>query len=888
LHISDNVTFKEIAVEMEISIIDKLIEKVDLWRDEDYTCDYPAISEILNFSIVESEREKTLEYLRKAQFEALETYWYLRLVEKTPHVFELYKKFYNDPIKLLKALGIPIENQEILKLALEGGVDYILEQVKNNDEFVKKFRLEAVRESLTLKYPSYILALAMGAGKTVLIGSIIATEFAMSLEYPDANFVKNALVFAPGKTILGALKEISDMPYEKILPDRLYKQFITTVKFTYTRDGEKDIPIIKGSSFNVIITNTEKIRIQKHTITQTLIKDFLENPSKIDEIKQEVANLRLQTIASLPNLAIFSDEAHHTYGQPLDKRLKRVRQTVDYLAENTNVFVVVNTTGTPYYKKQILKDVVYCYSLSQGIKDGILKEVRDNIVGYLDIADDEFITDVITDFFKNYKEVKIYDSSPAKLAIYFPQIEDLTNAKSIVEKTLMDRGLDPSIVLEVHNKSAEETKDLFDNRINDPHLPYRVFLLVNKGTEGWNCLSLFSTALARDLRSSNNFCLQAASRCLRQVPGNVHKAKIYLSQANVRILDAQLRETYGESLQELNRTPQDIIKEKLVLRKIEIPSILIKRKIRKVVPIDREIDINQIEFKKPDIPVEETKKIIYGLKEIPDKKGVLIAMEEEKMITEEDFIDSYSFAVELSSLYRLPLMPIYEKIKGLYPDGEIPERHAYKIREQLEGQIKNYKIIEEEIEQALALIKPEGFNKEEKNGKVIYTTEIIYYKSKAEKLLTSYEKFKDLNKKDFGFHYMPYNFDSEHEKDFFIKLLIELNENPDDIQDIYFTGGLTDPNKTDFFFEYRGKDRKWHNYYPDFLIKKNNGKMIIVEIKMERLRTDEIDGEDGSKAKSVREIQGLNSDKLKYEILFTDEDKIGFEDMQTIRDIIWR
>jgi Type III restriction enzyme, res subunit. len=335
--------------------------------------------------------------------------------------------------------------------------------------------LEAVRESLTLKYPSYILALAMGAGKTVLIGSIIATEFAMSLEYPDANFVKNALVFAPGKTILGALKEISDMPYEKILPDRLYKQFITTVKFTYTRDGEKDIPIIKGSSFNVIITNTEKIRIQKHTITQTLIKDFLENPSKIDEIKQEVANLRLQTIASLPNLAIFSDEAHHTYGQPLDKRLKRVRQTVDYLAENTNVFVVVNTTGTPYYKKQILKDVVYCYSLSQGIKDGILKEVRDNIVGYLDIADDEFITDVVTDFFKNYKEVKIYDSSPAKLAIYFPQIEDLTNAKSIVEKTLMDRGLDPSIVLEVHNKSAEETKDLFDNRINDPHLPYRVF-----------------------------------------------------------------------------------------------------------------------------------------------------------------------------------------------------------------------------------------------------------------------------------------------------------------------------------------------------------------------------------------------------------------------------
>jgi len=873
---------------MDLFIPNKLREKVVEWRNKDYECDYPTISEILNFSIVESEtEEKALRYLRKAQFEALETYWYLRLVEKTPHVFELYKKLYDDPIKLLKALGIPTENQEILQLALKGGVDYILEQVKNNNDFVKKFRLEAVRESLTLKYPSYILALAMGAGKTVLIGSIIATEFAMALEYPDANFVKNALVFAPGKTILGALKEISDIPYEKILPERLYKQFITTVKFTYTRDGEKDIPIIKGSSFNVIVTNTEKIRIQKHTIIQTLIKDFLGNSSKIDEIKQEVANLRLQTIASLPNLAIFSDEAHHTYGLNLGKELKRVRQTVDYLADNTNVLVVVNTTGTPYYKRQVLKDVVYWYGLSQGIKDGILKEVRGNIIGYQDVADEEFIKDVITDFFRNYKDVKIYDGSPAKLAIYFPKIEDLTTAKPIVEKTLIDIGLDPSIVLEVHNRSTEDIKELFDNRINDPHLPYRVFLLVNKGTEGWNCLSLFATALARELRSSNNFCLQAATRCLRQTPGNTHKAKIYLSQANVRILDSQLKETYGESLQELNRTPQNIIKDKLVLRKIEIPPILIKRKIQKVVPIDKEIDITQIDLKKPDIVTEESKKVIYDLKEIPDRKGVLIAKEEEKIIIEEDFIDVYSYAVELSSLYRLPLMLIYEKIRSLYPDGEVPEKHAYKIREYLENRIKNYEITEEEVEQALALIKPERFNKEEKDGEVIYTTEIIYHKDKAEKLLISYEKFKDLNKKDFGFHYTPYNFDSEPEKDFFINLLNELNEDPNDVEDIYFTGGLTDPNKTDFFFEYMGKDEKWHTYTPDFLIKKKNGKIIIVEIKMEKFRNDEIDGEKGLKAAKVREIEGLNPDKLKYEILFTDKAEIGFENMQKIKNIIY-
>jgi type III restriction enzyme len=851
------------------------------WRRNNYQSDYSTISEILEFNL--NPETGNLRFLRKAQFEALETYWYLRLVEGTPHVFDLYKKMYNEPVELLKALNINISQEDLVRILSKGGIDLIFERIKFDDNFVRQYRLEALRETLLLNYPSYILALAMGAGKTILIGAIIATEFAMALEYPEDNFVRNALVFAPGKTILGALKELSDIPYEKILPSRLYKEFITSVKFTYTRDGEKDIPIIKGSSFNVVVTNTEKIRIQKQTITKTLIKDLFTDESQEDAIKQEVANRRLQTIASLPNLAIFSDEAHHTYGMKLGEELKRVRQTVDYLAKQTNLLVVVNTTGTPYYGKQILKDVVYWYGLSQGIKDGILKEVRGNIVAYPDVEDEQFVKDVIIDFFKNYRDVRIYDGSPAKLAIYFPQIEDLQKFKPVVEKTLVELGLDPSIVLEVHSNSKPEIQDLFDNRINDPYLPYRVFLLVNKGTEGWNCPSLFATALARELKASNNFCLQAASRCLRQVPGNIYKAKIYLSQANVKILDSQLKETYGETLQELNLASPDLRKERLILRKTEIPPVLLKKKLLKVIPCDKNIDFTEIDIQKPETKTGEYRKVIYDLKDIPDRKGVLITQKEEKLMVEEDFVDVYSFACELSSLYRLPLMMIYEKIKALYPDGEIPETHTIEIRKQLEEKLRNYTITEEEVEVALALVKPQSFNKEEKEGQTIYTTEIIYHKNK-ENLLLKYERFKEQNKGwyrlEFGFHYSPYNFDSNPEKDFFEQLLLMLNENPADVEDIYFTGAITDPNKTDFIFEYKGKDGRWHNYTPDFLIKKKNGKMLIVEIKAEPYR-------DPEKEKAIKEIEGLNPDRLKYEILITDKDEIGYENINKVKEEIY-
>jgi len=795
--------------------------KVKDWRENGHKSNYPVIREIFEYNFLDTESQN-LRYLRKAQLEALETYWYLRAVESTPHIFDLYKKYFQRE-NLLDALNIKLTDEDLRKIAFSngGGIDTVFKKIKKDNNFVKKYRLEGLRESLFLDYPSYILALAMGAGKTVLIGSIIATEFAMALEYPDKPFVKNALVFAPGKTILGALKEISDVPYEKILPPRLYKQFISTLKITYTRDGEKDIPIIKGSSFNIVVTNTEKIRIQKQAITKNLLQGILLNKEKENEIKEAVANQRLQTISSLPNLAIFSDEAHHTYGQALDKRLKRVRQTVNYLADNTNVLAVVNTTGTPYYKRQILKDVIYWYGLSQGIKDGILKEVRGNIISYENISEKNLLEDVVSDFFKNYKDVRLYDGSSAKLAIYFPQINDLNLSKPIIERAVVKHGLDSSVILPVHNESSEDIKDLFDNRINDPALPYRVFLLVNKGTEGWNCLSLFATALARKLTSSNNFVLQAASRCLRQTVGNKHKAKIYLCKDNVSILDSQLKETYGESLEELNRTMQDFIKERVILRKIKIPPIFLKKRIQKVVPIELKLKV-QIEIKKPAI---EKKDIIKEFL-TPDefrRKRVLVTVAQEKVKIEPDYIDIYSLTVEISSLYRLPLMDIYEKLKNLYPDGEISELEVIGIKKQIEGQLKNYKIITEVSEQALALIRKEGFREEKQDDKSVYVTEIIFHKDRAKKLLLKYEEFIKRYKQpqlSFGFHYSPYNFDSESEREFFESILRELNEDPDGIQDIYFTGAIDDPNKTDFFFEYKDKEGKWHNYTPDFLVRK--------------------------------------------------------------------
>ena len=140
-----------------------------------------------------------------------------------------------------------------------------------------------------------------------------------------------------------------------------------------------------------------------------------------------------------------------------------------------------------------------------------------------------------------------------------------------MQNTLAGLGLDPALAIAITNESDEKTKDMFANRINDPSIAYRVFLLVNMGTEGWNVPSLFATALAREIKSSNNFVLQAASRCLRQVPGNNQKAKIYLRKRG--FWTASFRDL-RQTLADLNAT---LLNERTAhCRKFEIPPLMKK------------------------------------------------------------------------------------------------------------------------------------------------------------------------------------------------------------------------------------------------------------------------------------------------------------------------
>jgi type III restriction enzyme len=873
--------------------------RVDEWRKARYECpDFPAISEILDFALEDAATDQ-LRYLRRAQFRALETYWYLRLVLNTPRIPDLYITLFPKSKDRREAMGLT--SREIVDMIADDGLEAVLEQLQTDNAFVRKHGLESLRETFSLDYPSYILALAMGAGKTILMGSIVATEFAMALEYPDGPFVQNALVFAPGKTILSALRELADIPFERLLPARLHKPFATSLKLTFTRDGDKQIPITLGSSFNVIVTNTEKIRIQKPTVRIAAQSRIFAGTK--DEEATAMANLRLQAIASLPHLAVFSDEAHHTYGQKLlgkwekdkesgelvfkDDGIKKVRRTIDYLAQETNLIVTINATGTPYFERQPLRDVVVWYGLGEGIRDGVLKELS-NGIKVLELGDgdaERMVQSVIDDFVTDYWSVALENGAPARLALYFPNLETRDELRPSIESALLAHGIGPDTLLAVDNKSSEATRRSFEAVARDPAAPHRVMLLVNMGTEGWNCPSLFACALVRKLVTSNNFVLQAATRCLRQVPGNSKPARVYLTASNKKTLEDQLTETYGTSLKALDTQQAERVEKTIHLHKPHLPALLIKKRVlriqRKAVPAD----VAPLVFTLPDVsapvgPVVQTWSPVLtasGDTRIQRLDAADVLLESFTPV-----LDCYTAAARLAASHHLPTTELLAALRQVYESQEVPDHHMDALGKEIEAQRNQYEEAWDEIEVAVALVKAEGFDRTEVNGQPVYTARISFDKKNQHLYKTASETADAAHALQSSFHYEGYNFDSNPEAEFLDWTLGLLQAHPHQIEGLWFTGGLTDAGKTDLHAEYLGDDGRWHNYTPDFVLRRADGKHLVVEVKNDKLSPDinadmarHAAGEaaqtlEGRKAVALKRWEQLNPDRLSYHVMFAD------------------
>jgi hypothetical protein len=104
-------------------------------------------------------------------------------------------------------------------------------------------------------------------------------------------------------------------------------------------------------------------------------------------------------------------------------------------------------------------------------------------------------------------------------------------------------------------------------------------------------------------------------------------------------------------------------------------------------------------------------------------------------------------------------------------------------------------------------------------------------------------------------------------------------------------------NETDLLAEYLGEDGRWHHYTPDFVIRRADGKHLVVEIKRDTFSPDieadlarlskgeEPQTQEGRKAVALKRWETLNPDKLSYHVMFADT-QLKDEGKKQVRDFI--
>lgn len=703
-------------------------------------------------------------------------------------------------------------------------------------------------------------------------------------------------------SILPSLKNIMRFDPSWILPEETAIQLKRQVKFEVLDEASSakgsnivknpnaqkiNTHLLSGDTFGLVaITNAEKVILNRAENDLLTLEELSLFPEDERNMILKGRELR-RVIGNIPHLAIFVDEVHHVADGDI-----KLRKVIKQWTESQNFKYMLGFSGTPFLetaekipvseelemKNQNLSNVVCHYALV----DAVANFLKNPIVKHENADLETIIDNGVRDFFKLYKDIVYQNGTCAKQAIYCPNIETLVNrVYPQVANLVAEYGYDPrKTILPFYSDSNSKYKLPKENQVEFDSLDseisqYRIILLVGIGKEGWDCRSLTSVILPMKGSCAQNKVMQTSCRCLREVDSNNETALIWLNNQNAKVLNDQLKKFQETDIDELNKKQK---KEKIVIQRhsrmntIELPPIeylqfcvtytpkkedpetkvllsderlLIKRKTRLV---HSSTGFSQEETLSVDQFENDT---------VADFKAWLYEIERESFRTL-TYTKLLQFESELRDIFSKITI---EKDGQQFYNNEYAQQHIRsKIRQAFAPVCTDEVTEKTELREAkLMWISPEDLEKPiEVNASAIYypdveRTHLIMEEDKKceqiDSIIKEHPEMKEVlestktnyyPERNFTYHYLPYHFDSNLERNYFAEQLISLlkgNSFKDLHLEVYFNG---DDRISDFGIEcYKQVDGTWQRiqrYYPDFLMlqRGDDGKarrVLIIETK---------------------------------------------------------
>lgn len=538
----------------------------------------------------------------------------------------------------------------------------------------------------------------------------------------------------------------------------------------------------------------------------------------------------------------------------------------------------VTLGGSFNIKNTNITNVVYFYTLMEGI-DNFLKRpevkftdhdmltiVRSGVYEFLDKYKDTTYAD------GTCAKLAVYCGQ-------IPTLEE--EIYPLVSEIVTEYGLNPAEVILKRHKGSNSSKagarkyaepegsEAAFAMLDSPTSKIRIVLLVQIGKEGWDCKSLTGVVLPHEGACPKNMVLQTSCRCLRQVVrGEQEKALVWMNRWNADKLNKELKQQQNITLQEFSKKPEPAKK------RIERFSRMDKQQVPPIDFFQLKVEYEtQVIEEQPDtatLLADESlkQKANRSLVYVQDFEGNMLGYEELRKENGESFTYHWwlqKIAKESMGALSMKELKQYEtQLHKLFDEITIADEQDEKYRTenmeydhyQIRANIRkafvpkrDFRISEEVVPDTATILSVEQpmpldveddsrFYPSEKvvkeilawdndPGKMELPPEV---KAVVEKMKAAGFSDTDIQmmvkdklpkdeypERNQTYHYLPYRFDSNLEKEYFANGLIPLMK--DKQLEYYFNG---DDTLTEFKIRcYRRVGKHWQYdglYYPDFLV----------------------------------------------------------------------
>ncbi len=393
-----------------------------------------------------------------------------------------------------------------------------------------------------------VIKMATGAGKTKVMSLILTWCYFHKLYEPNSQLARNFLVIAPNIIVLDRIRNDFDglkiFFEDPLLPDNGYEGQNWHDDFRLTLHIQDEVHVSHPVG-NIFLTNIHRVYSGSDTepsLDDDDLMDYFLGAKPVANTSDSKVDLGV-IIREVDELVVLNDEAHHVH----DERMawfKSIQDIHNKMRQKDKFLSLqVDVTATPRHNNgAIFVQTVSDYPLVEAISQNVVKHpVLPDAASRAKLRDPETIASAI--FTTKYEDQlrlgveewrKAYEihEKAGKKAILFIMTDDTTNCDEVaewLEKNYQDLG---GAVLTIHtNKSGDiaenkkgKDKDELDilreqaNKIDSWDSPYKAIVSVLMLKEGWDVRNVTTIVGLRAYAAKSNILPeQTLGRGLRKM-----------------------------------------------------------------------------------------------------------------------------------------------------------------------------------------------------------------------------------------------------------------------------------------------------------------------------------------------------------------------------------